>query len=204
MKNNKKNILIWLLSWAVLFLVVIYSPIGSPELYRPNNYVVYSQGVSFKGGIANAPTSHSYQQSQEPELAVPINTDTHKSYAVNASAVTLKSASQTSYGVYASSNNAGSVASSQGGGSGGGGVAVGLGSKSSLASSTSQSVAVSSLSTDLNLAQNPTSRQSVGYTPNTGGTDPGDDPIGPGLPIGDGFWILLLMAGAYAFWKRMI
>jgi len=201
-KNNKKNILIWLLTWAVLFLVVIYSPIGSPELYRQNNYVVYNPGVSFKGGIANAPTSNNYQQSQEPDLAIPITTDTHRSYAVNASAATLKSASQTNYGVSASSSSFVN-ASQSAGGSGGGSAAIGLGSKSSLAFSSPQNE-VSSLSTDLTINQTATTRQAAGYNPGTGGTDPGDDPLGPGLPVGDGFWILLLMAGAYAFWKRMI
>src|SRR5665647_228488 len=56
MVKKKRNIIIWALTWAVLFLVVAYSPIGRPDLYIGTSYYTYTQGVNFKGGIANAPS----------------------------------------------------------------------------------------------------------------------------------------------------
>src|SRR5450759_1973386 len=51
----QKNILVWVLPLAGLLLVVLYSPIGSPDLYKQRKYFIENQGVNFNGGIKNAP-----------------------------------------------------------------------------------------------------------------------------------------------------
>jgi len=198
LKGNKKNILIWLLTWAVLFLVIIYSPIGSPELYRPIDYMVYNQSVNFNGGIANAPKVNNYQQNEEPDLTIPTYTSAPKTYTVNASSVTSRTSGQTSYSVLAPANNRTATNQSSGGTfSTGGFTFIASGNKGTQETPAPQTTNISSLSTDLALVQDPT-RQSVGYAGGTGGTDPGGDPAGPPIPVGDGFWVLLLMAGGYA------
>jgi len=205
--NQKgSKILVWLLSWAVLAVVIIYSPIGSPDLYTSNQYIVYSQGVNFEGGIANAPKARSYQTNEMPELGVPVYTPTTKSYATSAPASGASGlASQaTSYSAGASTTGRTAVAAPSGGSSGG--IAVGTSSRKSQGNVSSQNVGLSavSLSTDLNVVDPTVNKpQAVDYSPNSGGTDPGDDdPIGPPIPVGDGLWLLLLMAGGYALWKR--
>ena len=203
MKSNRKNILIWLLTWAVLFLVIIYSPIGSPDLYRPTNYAVYNQGVNFNGGIANAPTVHTYQQYEEPDLAIPAYTPAPKTYTVNASAGTSGTTGKTSYSVLAPANTRTATTQSSGGVASGGGFSfIGSRNQSAQGTSTPQTVNISSLSTDLAVVQDPTTRQ-LATTTTDGGTDPGGDPTGPPIPVGDGFWVLLLMAGGYAFKTRI-
>jgi len=201
-KGNKKNILIWLLTWAVLSLVIIYSPIGSPELYRPSNYMVYNQGVNFNGGIANAPTGHSYQQYEEPDLAIPTYTPAPKTYTVNTSAGTSGTTGKTSYSVVAPANRTATTQSSGGVGSGGGFTFIGSHNQSAMGTSTPQTVNISSLSTDLSVVQDPTTRQLASNGTLNGGTDPGGDPTGPPIPVGDGFWVLLVMAGGYAIIKK--
>lgn len=58
------------------------------------------------------------------------------------------------------------------------------------------------LNVDLSIFNDLTTRQSGGaYTPGAGATDPGEDPIGPPIPVPDGFWLLLFMAVGYTSFK---
>lgn len=41
------------------------------------------------------------------------------------------------------------------------------------------------------------------YTPNSGGTDPGGDPTGPPIPVGEGWGVLLLLAAGYASFIKL-
>jgi len=203
--NNKgQKILLWLLSWAVLAVVVIYSPIGSPELYTTNQYVIYSQGVNFEGGIPNAPKSGGFQQHETAEVGLPVYTPTSKTYAIN-SAVSSEnlSSAKTNYSAYSSSSDATGRTGVASSGGGGGSMSSFVSGRSSQNNAISQNTGIStiSLSTELNTS-NPkiTKPQGAGAAVD-GGTDPGGDPTGPPIPVGDGFWLLLLMAGGYAFWK---
>ena len=193
--------MMWLLSWAVLALVIIYSPIGSPDLYTQNQYIVYNQGVNFNGGIANAPKSHSYGEQYElPDVGLPTYTPAPKTYTVN-SAVSSSSINNnsSSYSVTSQENIRTTVSGSNGGG-GVTGIATFGSGRSSQNNSIDQNTGVSSLtlSSDLTGLQSPTvtTRQGANQTLN-GGTDPGGDPTGPPIPVGDGYWILMLMAGVY-------
>jgi len=57
MENKERNLLIWILTAAGFILLVLYSPVGSPDAYNPKKYFSENQGVNFFGKIANAPTS---------------------------------------------------------------------------------------------------------------------------------------------------
>jgi hypothetical protein len=206
---NKKGgkILMWLLSWAILALVVIYSPIGSPDLYTGNKYIVYNQGVNFSGGIANAPKVHNYtDQYPSTDLGIPTYTPEQKKYTVSSASGSSKVNKETNYSVSpAMTGRTGTNASGSGGVSGlatfGSG---GSSQKNSIDPTTG--VGTLTLSSDLTTIQNPTAttRQGANADAALGGTDPGGDPTGPPIPVGDGFWILLFMAGVYAFVKRFI
>ena len=193
--------MMWLLSWAVLALVIVYSPIGSPDLYTQNQYIVYNQGVNFNGGIANAPKSHSYGEQYElPDVGLPTYTPAPKTYTVN-SAVSSSSINNnsSSYSVASQENIRTTVSGSNGGG-GVTGIATFGSGRSSQNNSIDQNTGVSSLtlSSDLTGLQSPTVTTRQGASQSAlGGTDPGGDPTGPAIPVGDGYWILMLMAGIY-------
>jgi len=46
-------------------------------------------------------------------------------------------------------------------------------------------------------------RQGVVYIPNYGGSDPGEDPIGNPIPIGDGWIFMLLLTLWHAVWEAV-
>ncbi len=197
----------WLLSWAVLALVVIYSPIGSPDLYTGNKYIVYNHGVNFSGGIANAPKVHNYNdQYSTPDLGIPTYTPEQKTYTVNSASGSSKVNNGTNYSVSTA------MAGRTGANTSGTGVVSGIAAFGSGGSSHKNSidqntgVGTLTLSNDLTTIQNPTvtTRQGASAGALDGGTDPGGDPTGPPIPVGDGYWILLLMAGVYSFVKRFI
>src|ERR1035437_9595752 len=87
MKNKKRNTIIWILTWAVLFLVVAYSPIGRPDLYVGTSYYINNQGVNFKGGIANAPkgTASATEEGESDMLDYAPTTDNNADYTGNTS-----------------------------------------------------------------------------------------------------------------------
>jgi len=197
----------WILSWAILALVIIYSPIGSPDLYTGNKYIVYNQGVNFNGGIANAPKVHNYNdQYQSPDLGIPTYTPEQKSYTVNSASGSSKVNNGTNYSVSATAT--GRTGANTSGTGGVSGIATFGSGGSSQKNSIDQNTGAGTLtlSSDLTSIQNPTAttRQATSAGALDGGTDPGGDPTGPPIPVGDGYWILLLMAGVYAFFKRFI
>ena len=49
-----------LLACATLFVVILYSPIGSPDNYMQSSYFAPNQGVSFSGRILNASRNRSF------------------------------------------------------------------------------------------------------------------------------------------------
>ena len=56
MQNKQKNILIWILIGSGVVLLVLYSPLGSPEIYTDQNNYVVTAGVNFENKrIQNAP-----------------------------------------------------------------------------------------------------------------------------------------------------
>lgn len=56
---------------------------------------------------------------------------------------------------------------------------------------------------DLSVFSDLTPKQGGGYSPGSGATDPGEDPIGQPIPVPDGFWLLLMMAAGYTATKYL-
>lgn len=200
MNNKKRNTIIWLMTWAVLFLVVAYSPIGRPDLYVGTIYYINNQGVNFKGGIANAPKGTAYAgDEEESELTDYAPTpDNNADYTDNASEY---SPVNTNTGAANYSKTTGSNQSTSQNGF------IALAGNSSKGSAqgtaTAQSNDVSSLSSDLTLTSSTsTDRQAAGPNKPNGGRDPGGKNPKNTIPVGDGMWLLLIMAGAFAIWKK--
>ena len=186
------------MTWAVLFLVVAYSPIGRPDLYVGTSYYINNQGVNFKEGIANAPKGSAYA-TEEDESDMPDytpNTDNNVDNSGNASEYSPQNTSN------GAANYSRASGSNQGAGQNGSIILAGNSSKSAQGTAT-QSNDVSSLSSDLTLTSSAsTDRQAAGPNKPNGGRDPGGkNPKNP-IPVGDGVWLLLLMASAFAIWKK--
>lgn len=199
MKNKKRNTIIWLLTWAVLFLVVAYSPIGRPDLYVGTSYYINNQGVNFKGGIANAPKGTAYANNEEgSETDYTPTADYNADY--DAGNTSEYSPQNTNSGAANYSRTAGS---NQGSGQSGFMVLSGNASNGSAqGTATAQSNDVSSLSSNLTLTSSTSNnRQAVKPPKIDGGNDPGRHHPNP-VPVGDGMWFLIIMAGAYVFWRK--
>jgi len=204
MKNNHKAILVWLLSWAVLIIIVIYSPIGSPELYIQNNYVIYNQGVNFSGGIANAPKPklNTFQQYQEQVLLLPTYTPEQKTYSVKSYVTPSRNVTPSSYRVSAvAAENRTTL------------VKIddyterdyafnALRNRNYRKNNISQDNGLNFLNSDLAINDFNSNRQLASEGALDGGTDPGGDPEGPPIPVGDGFLFLLILVVGYAICKR--
>lgn len=200
MGNKKKNIIIWILSWALLFLVVAYSPIGRPDLYGGASYnILHTQGgVSFKDGIANAPKASGFSSVQDNDIEVqtytPASTNAGESAGNASKFISQNGASYSGDTESASSSQNGNSNYSQ---------MMGFTSSKQQAqgTATAQDNNVSSLTANLSstsLTGNRRQTQAV----TGGGVDWGGDPTGPPIPVGNEWWLLLIMAGAYAFWKQ--
>ncbi len=53
MHKSEHTLLIWVLSWASALLVILYSPIFSPDLYKNRKYCDENQGVNFNKTVIN-------------------------------------------------------------------------------------------------------------------------------------------------------
>ena len=198
MKNKKRNIIIWLMTWAVLFLVVAYSPIGRPDLYVGTSYYISNQGVSFKGGIANAPKGMAYateEEDSEIEDYAPAS-EYNADYGSNSSEYSPQNTNS------GDANYSSASGSNQGSGQSGFMVLSGNTSKGSAqGTATAQGNDASSLSSDLTLTSSAsTNRQAARPNKRDGAEDPGRHHPNP-VPVGDGVWLLIIMAGAYVFWR---
>ena len=200
MDKKRKSILVWILTWAGLLLAVLYSPVGSPDLYSPMHYYSANQGVDFTGAaIPNAPkgsasgdNSSQFNMPADGDLKINSSSPSGVSSDIGGRSVSSVGSSSLS-----SRNNSGG--SSSGSSMSGMGTFSGKSSKSGVSS---QSTGMASLSTDLTgTSDNSGNKQSVGYTPGSGATDPGDDPTGDPIPVGDGWIFLLVLASVYGVWK---
>ena len=212
MSNKKKNILVWIFTWAILLLVVLYSPLGSPDLYSSADgfYTAVPNadlsGSNLGSGSSNFSTTPDYNELNVPDYNSAEGTKLSSgnyNYTPN-SGSSSGSTSHTSYAVSQTdpiqsvkTNN-----SSTGLNEGGSTFISNNSSKSSDASSavTMSSGGVTTLSSDLTTP--PTTKQAVNYGANQGGTDPGGDPTGPPLPITDGWIFMLLLAATYGVAKK--
>ena len=207
MDNKKKNILIWVLTWAGLLLIVLYSPLGSPELFNQNNYYTLNQSISynnngestvnFPAARRNSNNGGSYQAINIPEY----NSSQSKMYSYSVSGSGNSLSSNTSYTTITNSFSSNQTTSNSGGGGGGESFYSSAGNNSRNKNTVPQQTGLLSLSTDLSSLTNNSSNKQLAGTATNGSSDPGGDPTGDPIPIGDGEIILLFLAIGYVGWK---
>lgn len=241
MNRKENNILILLLLCAGLLVVMLYSPIGSPENYISSNSYGQNQGVVFSGKILNAPKGKTFANNSSvfSSVSIPNTTSlpnssfatpsvglnnnlptpaTVSSFAtkrtanyavVNTSESSVSS--NTTYTVQNAASFSSEIKNNSGGGSGGGSGATFSGRTSRNKSNVQ--TGFTALNVDLTIFNDLNTSQGGGYTPGSGATDPGEDPMsqptsdpggnpnGEPIPVSDGFWLLLLMAIGYAYMK---
>lgn len=193
-------------------MAVLYSPIGSPDLYSSSTYFVANQNVNFTGGIienaqnTNFGTGNDYNELNIPDYHADESTSKLSSgnynYAVSATGNTS---------LYATTYNSQSQSyqnekDNASGGLAGGGVTF-ISNNSSRGNAASSVVAmnnggITTLSANVNLNTNTAPKQSVLSGPGAGGTDPGGDPTTPPIPVPDGWMFLLLLAAGYGIIKK--
>jgi hypothetical protein len=221
MNKSDHTILVWVLSWAGVLLALLYSPIGSPDLYHPQKYFAANMGVDFsKITIINAPMNGYVSAPSSSELIVPMSdrASTHSyNYSVNATGQTvLRSAgavrrpSRASY-----ANRQGRVsaaANSASAGSAGGGNSMTYNTQRGVSSSNQNpEVVISIPQLDLNLfsVSDSTFQKSADSNLNStesqpqkvhGLTSPDGSPI-EAAPIGDGWVFLIILAAIYGIFK---
>jgi len=191
-----------LIIWAGLLIVVLYSPIGSPDLYYSQNDCAVNHTASVTtAGVANAPKSGVV--SDDNGLDIPdVATLSKTSYSVRNTQSSGLSSQGSSYSVQTQSYQH-TNSSSNSGQNGSGGIFISGGvsrnSASSSAIAMTNGITTLSTTTDLN---NQTPKQGANTTINsTGITDPGDDPIGPPIPVGDGCELLIVFGLLYIAFK---
>jgi len=184
------------IAWALVFMIFLYSPVGSPELYHPVVLSDESRYEIFYNSIPNSPRgrgSSSFSDYSAPEMSSPFS---GIGTAQNSNVVSVSNVGSAS--MYSAKNEQIASSGMSGGGSLGG---VASGSRSGKGSESSVgSLAFTPFSNSISPNSGGT-RQMANYAPSSGGLDPGDDPTDPPIPIGDGNWILIVLIFPYICWK---
>lgn len=215
MNKKRKNILVWVFTWAGLLLAILYSPIGSPGLYKSSDNYAANQNIDFAGGsIENAKDLNFETGNDYNELNVPDYNSYESSsklssgnYSYAASINDKTSSAGISYSSSESQSfqnlkNGSSVGSAAGGSSFISNNASGVSSASSAVTMNSSGIAT--LSADLNaISGSKTKAAGDPYAPNQGGQNPGGDPDPKTrIPVPDGWGFLLFLAASYGIIKR--
>jgi hypothetical protein len=205
LNKRQKNRILWLIVWGSLLILILYSPIGSPDLYSTHIYSVRVQNVSINDGvIQNASKIKQAQENNDPEMGIP---DVSSGSAPNYSAGSYQSANSNQQGSSYSAEQPQSYQNNNSTGSAGGGsfIPSGGSSLSSAASSgNSMKNGISTLATTTNLTNSVKKQAVTTYTANSGGTDPGGDPIDNPIPVGDGWGVLTFFCILYILVKKVI
>ena len=193
----------WFLVWAGLLIVVLYSPIGSPDLYTTKSTMMdYQTFVPNKGEILNSPKAKYSDNSNSDESDIPNPGITMKSnYSIKNYPSSQFSNTGSSYSTIQSQSYRGnnSISGSQNGG----GTIVLAGRSSHSSAGTSGVVmtnGITNLSTTSNISNSSTKQSVTADTPQ-GGTDPGGDPTGDPIPVGDGWILFMLFSSLYSILK---
>ena len=225
MEKRQKNILVWVLTWAGLLLAVLYSPFGSPELYSPRKFEIANQSVAFntvtvsystkidniskidiKNNNKNYSSGGNTGSSDNSFLAnnnnagskrmIPNNSSNFSLTPVNnnSSPISSFARQETNY-----SNNGGGF-----GGEAGGDLYSYSGKNSKNKNISNQTPGLISLTSDLSLLSNNNTTKQTSTSALDGTTDPGGDPQGRPIPVGDGWVLLLCLAVSYGIWKFKI
>lgn len=205
MDRKKKNILVWFIAWAGLLVLVLYSPYGSPEMYKPR-YMESYQGVRFdENRITNAPDykKNGSNRSQRNYNAQIANDNTV--YSVPSAS---GGNSYPERPVFDSPDNyTPNQLTQRSGYSQGNAIASGTSGRteSRYAPSIVSGGLLSQAGDMTKAGDNNATRQGSGNTNGPGGTtDPGGDPLGDPIPVGDGWVFLMIVAALYVFLKRLV
>lgn len=183
---------------SILFL---YSPLGSPDMYRASSYsfVAISQGVNFGGKIENSPRfsklsrlKDDNQSFKMPEITQhDISTGSKKTGIYNSSDLNKNNNKVTtkSNRIIDAKKDVGFIASAR---------SATTSSNNSTDNST-QTIVMQSLVN--NMTSNDSRPAAAPAAPNDGGTDPGGDPEEPPIPVSDGCGILIVLAVGYTLLK---
>jgi hypothetical protein len=194
--RKQKRILVWLLTWAGLLVAVLYSPVGSPDLYAPTNYYSENHGVTFKDvDFSNAPRTVS--GGNRGNFSIPQNNSDINQHITTTIDDAKNKLAPVQYSVGAQTTT---PVNKTGAGTTVGAVVVGTTRQNNSSGDNATSSGVVAMNTDFTVLAN--RQQSNNYTPFSGATDPGDAPVGPPIPIGDGWIFLLLLAVGYTGWKK--
>lgn len=198
--------MVWILVWAGLLIAVLYSPVGSPNLYTSQNYYSGNQSLTFKDGvIPNASKIKSSQEYNDDAPVLPdISESLHSNYVSGSYSSTLVSSSQ-GYS-YSGGQTQSYQNNNYSGGAGGGGsfIVSGRSGGSAASSGFSMSSGISTMSVTSNLNATTPKQNVTSYTADSGGTDPGGDPTGDPIPVGDGWGLFILFGMYYAVYKRFL
>ena len=209
MSKKQKNIMVWIIVWAGLLVAVLYSPIGSPDLYSSQNYYVDNRTISTGNTvIQNAPKSNSETENTDNGLDIPdISSMSRPTYTVSNNQSANSGSHGSSYGVqsqsYQNDNASGATGQSQEGSS-----FISSGKSSSRNNAGSSAIVMTNGITTLSLTNDLSSistKQSTAPTPyrgGSGGTDPGGDPTAPPIPVGDGWGLLVMFGLCYVAFKK--
>jgi len=197
------------MTWAGLLVAVLYSPVGSPNLYAPVNYNTVNQGIAFTSAdVQNAPSIQTSNGGGSQGLSIPSYTTTTgvglgsmSAGASNQNSRSNMNGGGISYG-FSKSNGSNGMA---GGGSGlGSGFSMSGKGSGNGDNESSQAGGLLSLATNSTTSNGSMSRQGANtyLTSGSGATDPGDDPTGDPIPVGDGWIFLLILVSVYTVWKK--
>jgi hypothetical protein len=204
LNNRQRKILVWYLAWAGLLLLVLYSPLGSPDSYESKVAFTQNQeaipintsGNEISNKMRNTNTNGN---DNNPSIDISeLNTNLKNSTTYNGynpqnpistpnSAYALKesfnSSSKTSQPIGMVTNDGLFFSST----------------KSGNGINSSQNFGLtSSLSSNLSPTLNNTTNRQLATTDTGSGTDPGGDPGGDPIPVGDGWIYMLFLAGIYS------
>jgi hypothetical protein len=150
-------------------------------------------------------------QSSDLEVSLPVNSIQHKkvNYKVASSSYSAPKNNAT-YTVQTSStieNSNKNTSSGSGGAIGGGDINGGVVFSNNNNSNSNnnpipQNYGFSAITLDLSVFDELTNRQGASNDNPAAVTDPGEDePVGPPIPVPDGFWFMLLLGISYVVWK---
>ncbi len=211
MISKKNKIFIWLLTWAGLLLVVLYSPLSSPDLYQSNPTFAINQGVSFSNSkTISVPTSHQNSSGESQDMGLPDYSNSNSySYSSGGSNYSANGVQSGINSTGSSGSNILHVNQQETGASTMG--AVNFAAGFTTHSSGTNSVGDNGISTangftssqfNLVITNNTTTTRQAASASKPPYTDPGGDPKGDPIPVPDGWGFLLSLSVVYLLIKK--
>jgi len=204
MTKIQHAILVWLLACAGLLIAVLYSPVGSPDFYESADNRTKSLNFEpINGVITNSPKTHAVYENSQDELILPdlsFPSTTNRSIANTGSKKNYSNGSFNRSVQLPSSQNSNSTST---GNSGSPFLAGGRSHNSDGSSAIMMTNGITTLSMTSEVS-NTISKQNAAdqtYTAD-GNSDPGDNPYGDPIPVGDGWGLLVFLGVCYGFFKR--